>query len=80
MIDASRDAGRDGARFLLEDNIAENAAIAAHYLLMVPQYRDLRNRAGMRYNLKCAAACFKAALRSLAELDALDATVREAAE
>jgi hypothetical protein len=61
------------SRFLLADNAAECSAVAAHYLQMVPQYRDLGNKAGMHYSLKCAVAHVKAAVASFKELEALDA-------
>lgn len=69
-------------RFLLADNTAECSAVAAHYLLMVPQYRDLGNKAGMRYSLKCAVEHVKAAVASYKDLEALDAPAEmsEAAE
>ena len=68
--------------FLLVDNAAECSAVAAHYLQMVPQYRDLGNKAGMRYSLKCAVEHVKAAVQSFREFEALDQPVQmsEAAE
>jgi hypothetical protein len=82
MIEASRDARREGARFLLTDNVVENSNAAAGYLNLVEHYYALKNPAGMKNSLKCAVACVKAAARSFNELEALDEPQdhREAAE
>lgn len=73
VIEASRDARRESARFLLTDNVVENSNAAAGYLQLIEQYYGLNNPAGMKSCLKCAIACIKAAARSFNELEALDA-------
>jgi hypothetical protein len=73
MTDATRDAGRDGARFLLTDNVVECSNAAAGYLQLIEHYYALRNPAGMKNSLKCAVACIKAAVASFNELEEIDA-------
>jgi hypothetical protein len=67
-------------RILLAENSAECAGVAAHYLQMVAQYAELRNRAGMKYSLKCAVEHVKVAIASFKDLEALDQPVVEMSE
>jgi hypothetical protein len=77
MSDASTS---DRQRLLVAD-VVESSATAAGYLRMVGSSADLHDRAGMRYHMRCAVACVKAAVRSFKEFEELEAApLGEAAE
>lgn len=75
------DASHHDRQILLVTDIVESSATAAGYLRMVVNSAGLRDRAGMRYHMKCAVACVKAAVRSFKDFEEIAATeTSEAAE
>ena len=69
-------ATRDRQLMLFAD-IVETSSTASAYLRLVGESGALKDRAGMRYHMRCAIACVKSAVRSIKDLEELGAVATE---